>query len=341
MALEAKAAEATTPAPTANAGRTVAVTGACTYLGQELLKRLEEDRHVEGVLALDVRSPDLPLEKTTFRHIDLTMPTAGADLADALAEAGASHVVHAAFLSNPTHQESFAHELEDIGTMHVIDACARTQPARLVMVSTTMVYGSSAKNPNYLTEDHPLTGRSLVADRVRAEAQVDRFAENNPDVAVATLRLAPILGPTISNLVTRFFSRPLAPVLMGYDPLVQLVHETDAATALALAERSTARGAFNIVGPGVLPYTTVLAFMGKVPIPVPGAIAGPLARALWATQIANVPAAYLDLLRYMCVADGARAGTQLGFAPRFTLKRTILDFLGVADDGAPDLVGLT
>lgn len=340
MALEVQATQAQRAPQWAATGRVVAVTGACTFLGQELLKRLEEDRDVAAVLALDVRSPDLPLEKTTFRHIDLTMPTAGADLAEALTEVGASCVVHAAFLAHPTHRESFAHELEDIGTMHVIDACARALPERLVMVSTTMVYGSSPKNPNYLTEDHPLEGRSLVADRVRAEAQVERFAAKHPEVSVAVLRVAPILGPTISNVVTRFFSRPLAPVLMGHDPLVQLVHEADAATALALAEGSMARGAFNIVGRGVLPYTTVLALMGKVPVPLPRVVAQPLARALWATQIANVPAAYLDLLRFMCVADGARARSELGFAPRFTLKQTILDFLGVADDGAPDLVGL-
>ena len=38
-------------------GRVVAITGACTYLGSELLRRLEEDRRYARVLALDIRPP--------------------------------------------------------------------------------------------------------------------------------------------------------------------------------------------------------------------------------------------------------------------------------------------
>src|SRR5438105_14592195 len=37
--------------------RVVAVTGACTYLGGELLRRLEEDPRYSRILALDVRPP--------------------------------------------------------------------------------------------------------------------------------------------------------------------------------------------------------------------------------------------------------------------------------------------
>ena len=38
-------------------GRVVAVTGACTFLGGELLRRLGEDPRYTRVLALDVRPP--------------------------------------------------------------------------------------------------------------------------------------------------------------------------------------------------------------------------------------------------------------------------------------------
>ena len=43
----------------AKPGRVVAVTGACTYLGSELLRRLEEDPRYSRVLALDIRPPAL------------------------------------------------------------------------------------------------------------------------------------------------------------------------------------------------------------------------------------------------------------------------------------------
>ncbi len=323
--------------------RVVAITGARSFLGTELIKQLEADRRYRRVIALDIRKPDLPLEKTEYHPLDLTLPTADGDLAAVLDGEGVNTLVHAAFLSHPTHAAEWAHELEDIGTMHVFNACARILPARVVMVSTTMVYGASPSNPNFLTEEAPLAGNRdsrFIDDKVRAERQAARFADEHPEVAVTVLRFAPILGGTISNWFTRFFARPVAPVLMGYDPLLQFVHERDAVRALELALAREARGAFNIIGKGVLPYTTVLALMGKLPVPLPHFLARPLSRALWMTQVFDSPPSFLDFLRFLCVADGSKAKAELGYAPRFAIKRSILDFLGVVgdDDGAPDHV---
>jgi len=38
-------------------GRIAAITGACTYLGVDLIRRLEEDRRYDKVIVLDVRQP--------------------------------------------------------------------------------------------------------------------------------------------------------------------------------------------------------------------------------------------------------------------------------------------
>ena len=197
-------------------GRVVAVTGACTYLGGELLRRLEEDPRYRRVLALDIRPPALaPGGKTEFVKIDLTQPTIDGELATLLERHAIDTLVHGAFLSHPTHASEWAHELEDVGTMHVLNACAGVEPRRFVMISTTLVYGAHPKNPNFLTEDAELRGHRdsrFVNDKVRAERQVQRYAREHPEVEVAILRFAPILGPTVSNMYTRFLSRPVAPV---------------------------------------------------------------------------------------------------------------------------------
>jgi UDP-glucose 4-epimerase len=328
-------------------GRVVAITGACTFLGTELIRRLEEDPRYARVLALDVRPPPVPLApgdrtaKTRFVKIDLTQPTIDAEIATLLDREGVDTVVHGAFLSHPTHASEWAHELEDVGTMHVLNACASSQPARLVMVSTTMVYGAHPQNPNFLTEDAELRGHRdsrFVNDKVRAEKQAARFAREHPATSVGVLRFAPVLGPTISNMFTRFLARPVVPVMMGHDPLLQFVHEQDAAWALKLAVDTPVEGPFNIVGKGVLPYTTVLAMMGRIPFPLPYLAARQLAKALWAMQIFDSSPGLLDFLLYLCVADGARARRELGFSARLGIKRTIQDFSGVApDDGATDV----
>ena len=56
-------------------------------------------------------------------------------------------------------------------------------------------------------------------------------------------------------------------------------------------------------------------------------MAYPLAQALWATQVFDAPPNFLDFLRFLCVADGARAREVMGYRPRYDIKSTILDFL--------------
>ena len=332
----AKSREASSliPAPTFDPEqRVVAVTGAYSYIGAELIKRLERDRRFYKVLACDVRKPAFALHKTQFHKIDLTNPTADADLAELWRREGVDTVVHAAFLSAPTHAAAWAHELESIGTMHVLNAAAECAVHKLVCWSQTVVYGANPVNPNFLSEDAELGGESsrsrFIKDKVEAERQVRRFRKENPSTVVTTLRTAATLGPTIRNFATRFFSRPVAPTLMGFDPLMQLVHERDVTEAFLLAVLGDFPGEFNIVGDGVLPYSTILALMGKIPLPLPHFVAYPLSKALWATQIFDSPPNFLDLLRYLCVADGAKAKRVMGFAPRYDLKATIADFLGL------------
>jgi UDP-glucose 4-epimerase len=205
---------------------------------------------------------------------------------------------------------------------------------KLVVASTTMVYGAGAKNPNYLDEDTelPQSRTPFLGDKIGAERQVARFAAAHPEIVVTVLRVAPTLGPTVQNFVAAFFSRPVAPAILGFDPLLQLVHEDDVADAFKLAVDEDAPGVYNIAGDGVLPYSTVRALMGKLTLPLPHFVARPLARALWTVQVADAPAGFVDFMRFMCVADTARARRKLGFAPRYDIRATINDFLGVSND---------
>jgi UDP-glucose 4-epimerase len=315
--------------------RAVAITGARTYLGTELIRYLEEEPRYGRVLALDVAPPPAPVDKARFFEVDLTIPAVVDRLVELLTAARVDTFVHAAFLSGPTHAQSWAHALQKQGTAHALAACARARPRRFVLVSTTLVYGASPHNPNLMPESTPLVQHSpspFIADKVDAEEQVARFAAEHPEVSVTVLRIAPVLGPTVVNFFTRFFSRPVAPVLMGYDPLIQLIHERDAAAALRNAvDDYGARGVFNLAAPGVLPYTSVLALMGKIRCPIPRFVARPLSRALWATQLSSTPPGLLDFLRFLCVADTERARRELGFRPRHDIRHTILDYLGLEE----------
>jgi UDP-glucose 4-epimerase len=319
------------PPGSAPAGRVVALTGAAGFIGARLVRRLEADPGVAEILAIDVRLPATAGPKTRFVYVDLTQPAAPTRIAEALSHRRADMLVHLAFLANPSHTRSWAHELEAIGTEHVLSACARAGTPKLILWSQTAVYGADPKNPNFLTEDHPLRGNPAsryVTDKVEAEAAFERHAAEHPQTVVTRLRTCTILGPHVKNFVTNFLERPVLPVIMGCDPLLQLVHEDDVITAFELAMAGEFRGAFNIVGEGVLPLSTILGILGKVSVPVPHFLAVPLARALWAAQVVELPPAFLDYLRYLWVADGTRAQRVMGFRPRYTSVECVLDFAG-------------
>jgi UDP-glucose 4-epimerase len=174
-----------------------------------------------------------------------------------------------------------------------------------------------------------------VRDKVDAERQVARFAEKHPETLVTVLRTCSIVGPRVHNYVTRYFSRRVVPTLLGFDPLMQFVHEDDVLSAFLLALSRDCPGAFNVVGAGVLPLSTALKLAGRVALPIPHVVAYPLVHALWAMQAVEAPAAFLDYLRYLWVADGARAREVLGFVPRHTSREAFLSiFAGEAAEPA-------
>lgn len=307
----------------------VAVTGAASFLGANLIGLLEEDDRVGRIVAVDVKPPQTAGKKTRSYELDFTQPATEASLAEILAAERAEALVHLAFLSSPSHASAWAHELESVGTRYVLVAARQAQVKKLVMWSQTLLYGADPSNPNFLSERHPLRAAAsepFFRDKLEAEEEATKFGLRATGSVVTILRTAPILGPTVQNYVTRYLSHKLVPTMMGFDPLLQFVHEIDAIAAFKLAVDRDLPGTFNIVGDGVLPLSTVIKLAGRVALPVPHPLAESLCALGWLAQLADAPPAFLKYLRFLCVADGARARDKMGFRPAYTTREALLDF---------------
>jgi UDP-glucose 4-epimerase len=169
-------------------------------------------------------------------------------------------------------------------------------------------------------------GEPFFADKMDAESEAERFGKQQPETVVTVLRTAPVLGPTVKSWVTRYLSRRVVPTMMGFDPLVQFLHEVDAIAAFKLAIDRDTPGVFNIVGDGVLPLSTVIKLAGRAALPLPHTLAEPVTAALWLAQLCEAPPRFLRYLRFLCVADGARARDVMGFRPAYTTREAVLDF---------------
>jgi UDP-glucose 4-epimerase len=313
------------------ARRTVALTGADSFIGRNLIGLLEEDDRYSRIVALDVRRPRTAGRKTRYYETDLTQPGIEARLTEIFIAEEVDTLVHLAFLASPSAAEAWAHELESVGTMHVLHACRQVSLDKLVLGSQTLLYGPHPDNPNHLVETRPLRGlpgSQFVTDKIEAEREVKRFADATPGCAVTVLRLAPLMGPTVSSWITKWLSRRFVPTMLGFDPLAQFLHEVDAVAAFKLALDRRAPGTFNIVGEGVLPISTVVKLAGRIAVPVPASVMRAATSLLWMVSMNEAPPHFVPYLRYVCVADGAAAKRSLGFTPAFTTREAVLDFAG-------------
>ncbi|MDB4955485.1 MAG: NAD-dependent epimerase/dehydratase, partial [Myxococcales bacterium] len=113
------------------------------------------------------------------------------------------------------------------------------------------------------------------------------------------------------------------PALLGFDPMVQLIHVEDVAEAIASALAPGRRGIYNVTGPGEVPLSVILKELGRQPRLIPHPLAKSVLGLAFALGISSFPVAELDFIRYVCMVDGRRAAAELGFRPHFGLRDTI------------------
>jgi UDP-glucose 4-epimerase len=307
--------------------RAVAVTGIGTFLGRRLAERLAARPRMR-VHALDRRRPYGLDARVPLHPIDLTRPTADADLADVLRKEEVHTVVHLAFRRAPTPDLEADHELETIGSLHLIHACAAAGVRKLVLGSSTMVYGPYPDNPAYLEETHPLRGHPhahQVRNRVEVEALVAGFARRHPGTEVTVLRPCWIMGPETWNPVVRYFTRPVVPTLLGYDPMLQLVHEDDVLDAFEKAVRGRHPGVYNVVGREAMPISRLLRLAARRPLPLPAPLVYRLREFPSRAQTGDPPDAFYDYLRYGWVAAGEKGAAAFG-DPVYTTREAWMSF---------------
>jgi len=308
----------------------VAVTGTASFLGSRVLRRLVERDGPDAVVAVDIASPPATLHGVRHRMLDLTLPGADRRLVEIFEEEGVDVVIHAAFFTDPRRDAAYSHELESIGTLHLAAAAAAGGVRHLVVRSFTAVYGARGQNPNFLTEERrpdPGGGLSWVRDKMEAEEHAFSFARRYPGLGVSVLRLAPLMGPGVHTFYSRIFSKRVVPVVLGYDPLVQLLHPEDALDAVDAVLARGASGILNIVPSDSMTLLTALHLSDKLTVPVPHPLAYPLADFWWGAGVGEAPGGFVDYARFPFVADGEKARRELGFSARYSSRDALQAFL--------------
>ncbi|MHA6792541.1 NAD-dependent epimerase/dehydratase family protein [Pseudonocardia bannensis] len=311
----------------------VLVTGVSRFLGGHLAARLAANPDIDRVLGVDTVPPPRDLlrrmGRAEFVRADIRNPL----IAKVISGAGVDTVVHASVSANPASSggRTAMKEMNVIGTMQLLAACQKAPSVRrVVLKSTTAVYGASSRDPALFDEammPKEMSSGGYAKDAAEIEGYLRGFGRRRPDVSVTVLRFSNFIGPRIDTVLTRYFALPVVPTVLGYDARVQLLHEEDALAVLERAATEELPGVFNVSADGVLLLSQAIRRAGRVPLPVPSLAVGPVSRVLRSARLVDFSPEQMRFLNFGRVVETRRLRDEFGFTPRWTTVQAFDDYV--------------
>src|ERR1700723_2686196 len=313
--------------------KVVLVTGACRFLGGYLTARLAQNPLIQAVIAVDAIAPSKDMlrrmGRAEFVRADIRNPF----IAKVIRNGDVDTVVHAAAASYAPRSGGSAalKEINVMGAMQLFAACQKAPSVRrVVLKSTSEVYGSSAHDPVMFTEDsssrRPFRD-GFAKDSLDIEGYARGLGRRRPDIAVTILRLANMIGPAMDTTLSRYLAGPLVPTMFGRDARLQLLHEQDALGALERAAMAGKAGTFNIGADGIVMLTQAIRRAGRIPLPVPGFGVWALDSLRRANRYNEITRDQFNYLSYGRVMDTSRMRSELGYQPKWSTAEAFDDYV--------------
>ena len=128
-----------------------------------------------------------------------------------------------------------------------------------------------------------------------------------------------VLGGYVHSMIGQYLKQSRIPTVMGFDPMMQFIHEEDLSEAIALALEHSLQGVFNVTGPGQVPLHTAIRETGGRALPVPEPILRAVFDRAWRWGLQPIPPAALDYIKYPVTVAGDRFVEATNFRCLFEL----------------------
>lgn len=289
----------------------VLITGITGKVGRLVAEELLAAGHV--VAGIDRRPwPEAPAG-VVVHEVDIRKR--GAE--DAFRSEAPDALIHMATVTHLTVQSEDRYRINLGGTKAVFDCAHSFGVKQAIFVGRHTYYGAAPDSPLYHTEDEPplaLETFPELADLVAADLYAGSALWRFPEIDTAVLRFVYTLGPSCSGTLATFLRGPRVPVILGFDPLFQFIHERDLARAIAAALEKRLRGVFNVSGPQPLPLSVLIGEAGRTPLLVPE----PIFRAILGRfGLPRLPRGALGHIKYPVVIDSSSFRAKTGFSHRY------------------------
>ncbi len=236
-------------------------------------------------------------------------------------------VVHLNIMHDPRSSSVEHHDFNIVGTKKVFELCAEHRVGKVVVLSSANVYGPDPKNPQFLTEDAPLLGGQkfgAMRDLIGLDMFCNTFFWRHPEIETVILRPVHIVGE-VDNAPSRYLRLERPYTLLGFDPMLQLIHVDDVLTAIELGLTPGVRGVYNIAGPSPVPLSYVHKQLGVTPVPVPEPVLKMALKTAWSLKLSDWPLPEIEHIKYICMVDDTRAREELGFSHKHDIDRIVYD----------------
>jgi nucleoside-diphosphate-sugar epimerase len=321
QAAASREAAAARRAPGGQQGPVVAVTGAAHGLGHALAARLATAEGIRRVVAIDDHRGDVA--GVTWRLADVRDPALAGRLT------GVDVLVHTD-LDLSTEADYRSRRAYNVrGAQTVLTAAAAGRVGRVILVTSTLVYGARPGNQVPLPEDAPLGAEpdgSIAGDLLEIEHLARRSLRTHPGMAVTVVRPAALVGEDVDTLITRHFQSARLIAVKGCAPRWQFCHLDDLISALELAVTGQMTGVFAVGCDGWLEQDRVEELSGLRRIELPAGLTFATAQRLHRIGITPAPINDLQYLVYPWVVDCARLRAA-GWQPRYDNEAALLVLL--------------
>jgi UDP-glucose 4-epimerase len=309
----------------------VAITGIAGNLGRKLARILHGETRVVGF----DRRPLLDRPKDVEHHqLDIRK----ARVEDVFRRGGIQAIAHLGLKHDPRDDAADAHSFNVAGTQKLLDIAARHGVKKVILLSSANVYGPAPGNPNFLPEETPLLGAARLPgfrDLIEVDMYAQSFMWQHPEIETVILRPVNIVGPTVQNAPSNYLRLERPMTVMGFDPMIQVIHEEDVCRAIALALRPGVRGVYNVTGAGEVPLSAALRELGREPLPVPHFLVRPIVKQLFDTRLSSFPPGEVDYIQYLCAVDGSRFIRDTGWSPGYSIRETLRSVLSARKGPGP------
>jgi UDP-glucose 4-epimerase len=293
--------------------RTVLVTGAAGALARRVIARLHPHH---GVVAVDFRrKAELDAGIPSYK-----VETHKRGFEDLFTAHQIDAVIHIGRMFTHESDRVSRYNANVLGTKHLLELCRKYYVRQVVIHSTYFVYGAHPYNAALLDEDTPLKASEVtqdLVDSVELESLAQIYLWKHPELNIAILRPCNVLGPGVRNSMSLLLSRPVAPVLAGFSPLMQFLHVDDMATAVVAAYEQNRPGVYNVAPEDWVPYQEAVRQCGcrAVPLPsIPPLLPKTLSRLL--NWNAFFPPYLINYFKYPVILDGRLFRETFGWKPK-------------------------